>query len=537
MKVAEAIVKYLEKENVRVVFGYPGATVVPLYEALRQSDIKHVLVRHEQAAGHSASGYARADGSVGVCIATSGPGATNLITAIATAYMDSIPLVVITGQVKSNLIGKDVFQEADIRGATDSFTKHNYLLEKAEDIPRIIKEAFFIAKTGRPGPVLIDIPLNLQNEMIDANYPEEVSIRGYKPTVSGHKGQIKKALDALKTCERPLICVGGGVISSNAKAELEEFINKSRIPVVHTLMGKDGINQDNDYYIGLIGSHGFPYANKAISKADILILLGTRIADRATAGSNFARNAEIIHIDIDPAEIGKNLGPTIPVVGDLKNILMEMNKAVEAVESQNWLDELNKLKNEHKVTVSREGLASAKVILDILTDITDDNVILTADVGQNQIWSARNFKITGSRNFFTSGGLGTMGYSIPAAVGAKLAAPHRTVIAVMGDGGFQMSMFELGTIAENNIKLIILLFNNSGLGMVREIQKNTYGTGNYHGVNINHNPDFVKIAEAYGLKGRKVYSNEEFEKTYREAEGSNKTFLIECIIDPEEGTF
>lgn len=537
MKVSEAIVRCLKEEDVKVVFGYPGATVVPLYQALRESDIKHILVRHEQAAGHSASGYARALETVGVCIATSGPGATNLITAIATAYMDSIPLVAITGQVSSNLIGKDVFQEADVKGATDSFTKHNYLVEEAKDIPRIIKEAFYIAKTGRPGPVLIDIPVNIQLEEIDFEYPMAVNIRGYKPTVNGHKGQIKKALEALKNCKRPLICVGGGVISSGAKSELEEFVNKAEIPVVHTLMGKDGINQDNKYYLGLIGSHGFQHANKAVSEADMLILLGTRIADRATAGSKFGKEAEIIHIDIDPAEIGKNLGPTIPVVGDLKNILTEMINEIEPVDSKAWINDLINIKKLQIGTGGIEGKADPKLILNILSEIADKDAILTADVGQNQIWSARNYSIVNKRNFFTSGGLGTMGYSIPAATGAKIGSPNREVIAVMGDGGFQMSMFELGTIAEYGIKLIIILFNNSGLGMVREIQKNTYGSDNYYGVNINHNPDFVKIAEAYGLKGKKVYLNEEFKAVFMEAVQSEGTFIIECVVEPELGTF
>lgn len=537
MKVSEVIVKCLKEENVKIIFGYPGATVVPLYEALRRSDIKHILVRQEQASGHSASGYARTLGTAGVCIATSGPGATNLITAIATAYMDSIPLVVITGQVRSNLIGKDVFQEADIKGATDSFTKHNYLIENAKDVPRIFKEAFFIAKTGRPGPVLIDIPVNIQEEEIDFSYPEDVNIRGYKPTIKGHKGQIKRAIEAINSSSRPLICIGGGVISSNAKEELEEFVNKSRIPVVHTLMGKDGINYDNKYYIGLIGSHGFSYANKAVSKADMLILLGTRIADRATAGSNFAKDAEIIHIDIDPAEIGKNLGPTIPVVGDIKNILIEINKEIEPANSKDWVHELITMKNAVKNNYKEEDRANPKVILNILSKIAGENAILTADVGQNQIWSARNFNIIKKRNFFTSGGLGTMGYSLPAAIGAKIADESREVIAVMGDGGFQMSFFELGTISENNIKLIILLFNNSGLGMVREIQKNTYGRGNYHGVNISKNPDFIKIAEAYGLKGKKVFFNKDFENAYKEAVESEGTYIIECIIDQDESTF
>lgn len=534
MKVAEAIIQCLQKENIDIVFGYPGATVIPIYEALRNSSIKHILVRHEQAAGHSASGFARTKKTVGVCIATSGPGATNLITAIATAYMDSIPLVIITGQVKSTLIGKDVFQEADITGATESFTKHNYLVKSAEDVPRIMKEAFYIARTGRPGPVLIDIPVDIQLENIEFSYPEEVNIRGYKPKFEGHKGQIKKALEKIKESKRPLICVGGGIVSGGAKEELKEFINKSKIPVVHTLMGKDSINSDNQYYVGLIGSHGFLYANKAVSKADTLILIGTRIADRATAGLNFEKDAYVIHIDIDPAEIGKNLGPNIPVVGHSKKVLEELINKIEPVETEQWLKQIESWKREDKSQLQLSNSVNPKYILNWLSEIVEEDVIMTADVGQNQIWCARNFNIKASRNFFTSGGLGTMGYSLPAAVGAKIADPNRRVIAVMGDGSFQMSMFELGTIADNNVSIIILLFNNSGLGMVREIQKNTYK--NCSAVQFNNNPDFIKIAEAYGLKGKRVTCNKEFEKAYEEAAKCNSTFLIECIVEPNEST-
>lgn len=537
MNAAEAVIQCLKEENIKVVFGYPGATVVPLYEALRKSDINHILVRHEQAAGHSASGYARANQTVGVCIATSGPGATNLITAIATAYMDSIPLVVITGQVKLNMIGKDVFQEADITGAAESFTKHSYLIKNVNDIPKAIKEAFYIARTGRPGPVLIDIPVDILNQQIDFSYPEGVNIRGYKPTINGHKGQIKKALQRISESKRPLICIGGGIISGGAKKELKEFVEKSRIPVIHTLMGKSGISEDSPYYIGLIGMHGFSYANKAVQETDLLILIGTRVGDRATSGFEyFAKNADIIHIDIDPAEIGKNLGPNIPIVGHSKIILKELYQGVKPVDTDEWIKRIESIKKESKVKKSSKDNVSPKYILNRMSEIIEDDAIVTADVGQNQIWCARNYNNNGNRDFFTSGGLGTMGYSLPAAVGAKIAAPERRVIAVVGDGGFQMSMFELGTIAEYNVNIIILLFNNSGLGMVREIQNNTYGSGKNSGVQINKNPDFVKIAEAYGLKGKKVISNKEFDQAFNEAINSDCTFLLECIIDQNEST-
>lgn len=534
MKVAEAIVQCLREEKVSTVFGYPGAAVIPLYEALRKSEIKHVLVRQEQAAGHSASGFARTNKTVGVCIVTSGPGATNLITGIATAYMDSIPLVIITGQVNSTLIGKDVFQEADIVGATESFTKHNYLVKCGKDIPRIMKEAFHIASTGRPGPVLIDIPVDIMLEDIEFSYPQEVNIRGYKPKFEGHKGQIKKAVQKIKESKRPLICVGGGIISGGAKRELQELVEKSRIPVVHTLMGKDGINSDSPYYVGLIGSHGFSYANKAVSNADLLILIGTRAADRAIAGSRFGEDAYVIHIDIDPAEIGKILGPNIPVVGHSKKVLEELIKYTEAVQTEQWLEQIITWKREIERPLKLNNIVSPKYVLRRLSEIVEEDIVMTADVGQNQIWCARNFDIKGERNFFTSGGLGTMGYSLPAAIGAKIADPSRRVIAVMGDGSFQMSMFEFGTIVDNDVNIIILLFNNSGLGMVRELQKNTK-LGNF-GVQFNHNPDFVKIAEAYGISGKRVTCNEDFETVYREAVESKGAFLIECIVDPQEST-
>ncbi len=535
MKAAEAIIQCLIEENVKTVFGYPGATVVALYEALRKSEVEHILVRHEQAAGHSASGFARTTGTTGVCIVTSGPGATNIITSIATAYMDSIPIVIITGQVKSNLIGKDVFQEADITGAVESFTKHNYLVKNAEDIPRIIKEAFFIAGTGRPGPVLIDIPSDIQEQHIDFKYPEEVNIRGYKPTFIGHKGQIKKALEKIKNSKQPLICTGGGIGCANAEKQLMEFVKKSRIPIVHTLMGKDCVQGDNPYYIGLIGSHGFNYANKTVAKADVLILIGTRIADRATAGAKyFGKDAEIIHIDIDPAEIGKNLGINIPVVGDCKNILEELIKGIEPLETKQWINEIRSWQKEKNNLEKFKDKVNPKYCLKVVSEMVEEDAIITADVGQNQIWCARNFIIKGKRRFLTSGGLGTMGYSLPAAVGVKIAQPSRRVVSVMGDGSFQMSMFELGTMAQNNINIIIIIFNNSGLGMVREIQNTTYEEN--YGVALNCNPDFVKIAEAYGFMGKKVNSNKEFEEVFKEAMKSSRTFVIECEVDPLEST-
>ncbi|HEY8804994.1 MAG TPA: biosynthetic-type acetolactate synthase large subunit [Clostridium sp.] len=535
MKAADAIIQCLEKENVKIVFGYPGVPVGPLYEALRKSNIEHILVRHEQAAGHGASGYARATRSIGVCIATSGPGAINLITGIATAYADSIPIIAITGQVRTDLIGKDVFQEADIIGATDSFTKHSYLVKDAKDIPRIMREAFYIARTGRPGPVLVDIPLDIQNAEIEFEYPKEVNIRGYKPTVNGHKGQIKKAIEKIKNSQRPLICVGGGVMSANAEKELIKFIEKSKIPMVHTLMGKDGIPSKYIYNVGLIGSHGFKYANKAVAQADVLILVGTRVADRATGGSkSFGKMADIIHIDVDPAEIGKNLSALIPVVGDCKKILQDLTEKITEIDTKVWLDEIRTWKKEYVKNRPTNAKVNPQYALELLSDMLEEDAIVTADVGQNQIWTSHYLDMLGNRRFLTSGGLGTMGYSIPASVGCKLAFPSRRVVAVMGDGSFQMSMSELGTIAQNHLNIIFLLFNNSNLGMVREYQSSVYK--NTYSVSLCENPDFVKLVEAYGLCGKKVNSNSELKGAIEEAMASNKTFLIECIVSEEEST-
>lgn len=535
VKASDAIVKSLQSEGVDVVFGYPGAAVIDLYESLRKSKIRHVLVRQEQAAAHSASGYARISGKVGVCIVTSGPGATNLITGIATAYMDSIPLVAITGQVKSAMIGRDVFQEADITGATESFTKHSYLVKNANDIPRIIKEAFYIASTGRPGPVLIDIPGDfLAARLENYTYPDTVDIRGYKPTIKGHIGQIKRAVKAISESKRPLIVAGGGVLLSHAQNELVDFINKSRIPVVHTLMGKGAVPSRNPYYVGMIGTHGFTHANRALAKADLLVFIGARIADRAWGGfgDRMLETAKVIHIDVDPAEIGKNLGPHIPLVGDAKHILTEMASKIEPLDTNDWNEELRAGKS--PAQYSETELVNPRYAIELLSGKLDDDAIMVADVGQNQIWAARNFEDREGRSFLTSGGLGTMGYSLPAAVGARFAAPGKQVAAVVGDGGFQMSQYELGTISANKLKIMIILFNNSRLGMVRELQDKCYGRTT--AVELNKNPDFIKLCDAYGIRGIRVTSNSELEAAYDMALKHKGPFLVECVVDSREST-
>ncbi|NLX73440.1 MAG: biosynthetic-type acetolactate synthase large subunit [Bacteroidales bacterium] len=518
-----------------VVFGYPGAAVIDLYESLRKSKIHHVLVRQEQAAVHSASGYARTSGEVGVCIATSGPGATNLITGIATAYMDSIPLVIITGQVSSSKIGRDVFQEADITGATESFTKHSYLVKNENDLPRIIKEAFYIASTGRPGPVLIDIPSDIQAAKIEKAFlPESVDIRGYKPTTKGHIGQIKRAVKAISDSKRPVIVAGGGVILSNAQAELLNLVKKTGIPVVHTLMGKGSIPSFNKYNFGMIGNHGFSEANRAVAKADLLVIIGARVADRAWGGfaDKIHNGIRIIHIDVDPAEIGKNVGIQIPLVGDAKAILAQMAEKTEKLNTDEWLDQLRNNKAVNKRT--NTDLVNPKFAIATISEKLNDEAIMVADVGQNQIWAARFFEDKIGRSFLTSGGLGTMGYGLPAAVGAKMAAPKRQVIAVVGDGGFQMSLHELGTISHNNLGIIILLFNNSRLGMVREMQDKFYGK--LSAVELNKNPDFIKLCEAYGIKGVRVTTDSELGAAFDVAIKHKGPFLVECVVDPNEST-
>ncbi|MGI6084499.1 MAG: biosynthetic-type acetolactate synthase large subunit [Acetivibrionales bacterium] len=535
MKASDAIIKSLLNENVDLVFGYPGGCILEVYEALRKSKINHVLVRQEQAAAHSASGYARISGKVGVCISTSGPGATNLITGIATAYMDSIPLVIITGQVNSSMIGRDVFQEADITGATESFTKHSYLVKNGNDLPRIIKEAFYIASTGRPGPVLIDVPCDIQAAKIEKFVlPEAIDIRGYKPTTQGHMGQIKRAVKAISESKRPLIVAGGGVILANAEGELLNFVEKTGIPVVHTLMGKGSLPGHNSYNFGMIGNHGFSEANRAAAKADLLIIIGARVADRAWGGvaNKTLNGTRIIHIDVDPAEIGKNVGTQIPLVGNAKAILAQMADKTEKLNTGEWLNELKS--NKRAIKTNNTNFVNPRYAIETISKKLNDEAIMVADVGQNQIWAARYFEDRTGRSFLTSGGLGTMGYGLPAAVGAKLAAPKRQVVAVVGDGGFQMSLHELGTISSYNLGIIILMFNNSRLGMVRELQDRFFGKT--CAVELERNPDFIKLSDAYNIKGVRVTKDSELEDAFDEAIKHEGPFLVECMVDPNEST-
>lgn len=536
MLVSEAMVQSLLNEGVEVLFGYPGAAICPFYDALKKTPIRHILVRTEQNAGHAAGGYARISGKCGVCIATSGPGATNLISGIASAYMDSVPLVVITGQVDSHLLGRDVFQEVDTTGMVEPFIKHSYLLKNPADTCRVFKEAFYIARSGRPGPVLIDVPVDVQLQETTFSYPEEVSIRSYKPSSYGHKGQIRRAAEAIRHADRPLLVAGGGVFSSGAQETLEELFWKARIPAVHTMMGIGALPSGYGLRLGMIGIHGGQAANLALSRADLLVLAGTRVGDRAIPSPELlARDKKVIHMDIDPAEIGKNIPADIPVVGDLRLILGQLCEELsgESLVYPDWEREVLYYKDSVRALPHEREKLDPRAVLRTLSDRMEPGSILAADVGQNQIWAVGSFNVLEGR-FLTSGGMGTMGCAIPAAMGAKIACPEKQVIAVCGDGSFQMSMMELATLRQHRIPVKILVFANQRLGMVAEYQRE-YESGET-AVSLDGSPDFVKLAEAYGIPGRRIDREEEIAgalDALLEAEGS---FLLEVRVDPEEPT-
>lgn len=536
IKAAAAMVKSLEREGVKVVYGYPGAAICPFYDELTKSDIHHVLVRHEVNAGHAASGYARITNKPAVCIATSGPGATNLLTAIATAYADSVPLICITGQVSTDQIGCDVFQEADITGAAEPFVKYSYLIKDAAELPRIFKEAFYIAGTGRKGPVLIDVPVDVQQTYIDFEYPETAELRSYKPTVKGNALQIKRVGEALTEAKRPLICAGGGVFAADAQEELRALIEKSGIPVVSTMMGLGLLPTGHPLYMGMLGMHGVKTANYAVQKCDTMVLIGARVGDRAVRSPQFlAETTKIIHIDIDPAEIGKNIKTDIPLVGDCKNILAQLTECVSAADRSEWLGELNKVKNLIPVEDETEGYVNPKMFIRKLSAALPENTVCVADVGQNQIWTCNNFQM-GSGRFLTSGGMGTMGYSIPCAIGAKMASPRSEVVAICGDGSFQMQMMELATIVQEQLPVKIIIMRNNRLGMVRELQTKNYAD-NQIAVHLTEgNPDFVALAKAYGIEAERVSTMAEAEAAIAHLCASDKAYLLECNVFKNEST-
>lgn len=507
MKVSNAIIKCLEKENVKTIFGYPGGAVLPIYESLRQSKINHILTRHEQGAAHAACGYALASDTVGVCIATSGPGATNLITGIANAYMDSIPLVAITGQVSTKIIGTDSFQEADIIGATEPFTKHNYLIKDEKNLVKTIKEAFHIANSGRKGPVVIDIPINIQDKEINFDYTTPVEIKGYQPTYKGHKLQIKKAYEKIKEAKKPLICVGGGVVLSKAHKNIRNFVEKTKIPAVSTLKGKGSLIETSDYYFGMIGSHGTNCSNTFVEESDLLIIIGMSVSNRSTAEFNI-QGKNIIHIDIDPAEVGKNIPSNIPIIGDAKHIIDELNSFDYDLAIHPWVEKVRQLKAEHSNYLGQCDFVDS--ILSEFSKKSSDDCIFLADVGNNQIWAAHNCQMTNNEKFITSGGLGTMGFCLPASIGAKISQPTKEVYAITGDGGFQMSINELITISENELDIKIILLDNHKLGMIEGLQEKYYGET--FSADFIRNPNFEKLCEANYINYLEIKSSEDIDK-------------------------
>jgi len=535
--VARAMVKCLEAEQIKHVFGYPGAAICPFYDELLKSDIQHILVRHEVNGGHSASGYARVTGKPALCIATSGPGATNLITAIATAYMDSIPIVVITGQVNSDQIGRDVFQEADITGSAEPFVKHSFLVKNPEDICSAIKKAFYLAGSGRQGPVLVDVPMDVQKMECDFFYPDKVDIRSYKPRTEGNKLQVKRVIEAISKSERPLICAGGGVFAANAQQELKSLSEIYDIPVINTMMGLSNFDMTDDRYFGMLGMHGVPAANYAVAHCDLFILLGARVGDRAVTAIKQLNGVTIIHIDIDPAEIGKNLAATVPIVGDLKVILNQLIENAPAVNSHaEWINELTGVKNE-RMSDESEALSkpvNPKHFICALSKHIPLNTVIVADVGQNQIWTANNILLKEGR-FLTSGGMGTMGYSLPAAIGAKLAQPEAEVIAICGDGSFQMQMMELATAVQHGVNVKIIVMVNNYLGMVRELQEKHYGN-RLIAVDLSGSPKYDKIAEAYGIESATVTDMSACEEAIGAMLKSEKPYLLQVIVGQTEKT-
>ncbi|MDD1672456.1 MAG: biosynthetic-type acetolactate synthase large subunit [Methanomicrobiales archaeon] len=536
---AKILVEGLQREGVEIIFGYPGGVVLPIYDELYESSLRHILVRHEQAAAHAADGYARASGRVGVCLATSGPGACNLVTGIATAYMDSVPIVALTGQVPTNLLGNDAFQEADITGITMPITKHNYLVKKTAELGRIIKEAFFIARTGRPGPVLIDLPKDVSTTAVDETkaFPKEITLRGYKPTVTGHAKQITKAVELIQNAERPIIYAGGGVISSDASAELVEFAECMGIPVTTTLMGLSCIPCDHPLNLGMLGMHGTEYANFAITESDLLIAIGVRFDDRVTGKvQTFAPHAVIIHIDVDPAEIGKNKKVDVPIVGDARSILQAMIAQLNRCSGrEKWLERIRHWKNKHPLRYKEDGCLRPQFIIQQLSNLLKGEGIIVSEVGQNQMWTAQYYCFRKPRSWLTSGGLGTMGYGFPASMGAHFARPDETVFDIAGDGSFQMNIQELGTVAHYRIPVKVAILNNMYLGMVRQWQELFYDR-RYSYTEL-PSIDFAKIAAAYGVDGMRVESCDEVVPALTAAIETDGPFVIDFRIEREENVF
>lgn len=539
MRGGEAIIESLKNMGVDTIFGYPGGQLIPFYDMLYDFEFNHILVRHEQCAAHAADGFARASGKVGVCLATSGPGATNLVTGIATAYMDSSPVIAITGQVPTNLIGNDAFQEADIMGITMPITKHSFQPKDPDLIPSMIKSSFEIARSGRPGPVLIDVPKEVQEGELTKFDDSLIATPGYNPTIKGNIKQIKKACELIKESKRPLILSGNGVIISGAFKELKELSDLIDAPVITSLLGKGTIDETDDKALGMLGMHGRKVANDNINDSDLLIAIGVRFSDRTTGRvDSFAPNTKVIHIDIDPAEIGKNIDVDLPIVGDAKNILTSLNELLQghkpSSENVEWCNKLKQLKKElaPRITYGDIPLKPQEVIKEISEALTEDSILVT-DVGQNQMWAAHFYDTQKPRKFISSGGLGTMGFGFPAAIGAKVACPEDPVLAITGDGGFQMVSQELATVKDYDIPVIIAVLENRTLGMVYQWQHLLYNQ-RYSETTIGNYPDFVKLAESYGVEGVRITKPEETKEAMKKAIKDNETVLLDIIIDKDE---
>lgn len=535
---AQILIKCLEEEKVRAIFGYPGGAVLDIYDALYDSSLKHFLVRHEQGAAHAADGYARATGKPGVCLATSGPGATNLVTGLANAYMDSIPMVAFTGQVATHMIGRDSFQEADIYGITLPITKHNFLVKDVKELPRVVKESFHLATTGRPGPVLIDLPKDVCQEKTDLKYPKVSQLRGYRPVLDGHPEKISEAAAAITGARRPVICAGGGAISSGSSKVLRQLAELCAIPVTTTLMGKGVFPENHPLSLGMLGMHGTKYANYAVNECDLLITIGARFSDRVTVRADaFAPKARIIHIDIDPAEIGKNVRVDIPIVGDVKRVLEQLCQVVQArTETEEWSAKIREWKDKYPLRYHHNGKIKPQFVIEQIYEVTGGNAIIATEVGQNQMWAAQFYTFTKPRTFISSGGLGTMGFGLPAAIGAQIGKPGETVFNIAGDGSIQMNIQELATAADYKLPLKVAILNNNYLGMVRQWQDIFYnGRLAYSDIS---GPDYVKLAEAYGAVGMRVTRPEDVRRALQEAmQVEDRPVLIDFVVDRKENVF